>query len=336
MALILEVVDPAGGAVRRVRVDALPFHIGRGYDNDLILDDPHVDARHARIEPGDEGAPVVRDLGSVNGLVPAGSEQRTDRFVAEAGAALRLGATLVRFRDPTEPVPPALPYVPAAPQAPPPTPWPATVAAQLAAPGAALVLLATYTWLGTWERSGRNEVVYTALGVGMLVALWAGVWAVASRVAVHRFHFLGHVAVASAVLVGVVLSSALFGWIEFLVPDHPAANVVGSVTFAALTAALVAAHLGLASRLSSWRRWRAGLVTGGVVLALGGLFTLVEDDTFTDVPEFSGVLKPVPAGWLPTGTVEGFGRMAQELKEEVDGMVEQDAQGDAGYARPAS
>jgi pSer/pThr/pTyr-binding forkhead associated (FHA) protein len=48
--IFVEVLDRRGRVAERAAVDQLPFRIGRGYDCDLILDDPHVDALHAVIE----------------------------------------------------------------------------------------------------------------------------------------------------------------------------------------------------------------------------------------------------------------------------------------------
>ena len=51
MALIVEVLRHGrGGEVReRLRLTDVPVTIGRALDNALVLDDPHVDAHHARL-----------------------------------------------------------------------------------------------------------------------------------------------------------------------------------------------------------------------------------------------------------------------------------------------
>ncbi len=72
-------------------------------------------------------------------------------------------------------------------------------------------------------------------------------------------------------------------------------------------AALLAAHLAFASALSRWHRWRAGLILGGVLIVFTVVSGLLEDDTFSDVPDFSAALKPVAPQWVPTGSVDDFG-----------------------------
>ena len=51
----------------RFRVERAEITIGRGYDNDVIVDDPYVAARHLRIFRDAEGRLVAEDLGSANG-----------------------------------------------------------------------------------------------------------------------------------------------------------------------------------------------------------------------------------------------------------------------------
>lgn len=320
MALILEVLDARTGAVRtRLRLDALPLTLGRGYDNDLILDDPYADAHHARITRDDGGALVVEDLGSLNGIVVPGSARRLARVRAHAGAEVRVGRTTLRFRDPAEPVPPAL--ADAAEGAWTGARWLTTPWGRVAAPAAAAGVIAVDSWLGSYERSSASDVFASTFGFAVLAVLWAGIWAVAGRVVAHRFHFLGHFAVLSAFAVAAVAYAVVAEWAAFLFPDDPVSTPLAVVAGLAGIAALVAGHLAHASALPRRRRWRAGLVTSGVLLVVGGAAALAEGDRFSDVPEFSGVLKLVGARLVPAITVAEFGRVAAELKHEVDELA---------------
>lgn len=320
MAVILEVLDARAGTVRtRIRLDALPFTLGRGYDNDLILDDPYVDAHHARIALDDEGVPVVEDLGSVNGLVAPEAERQFSRMPVRAGVEVRLGRTILRFRDPAEPVPPALPC--AAESAPARGQWFTTSRGRAAVSAAAVIAIGVTTWLGSYERSSASNVVGAIFAFLGFASIWAGIWAAAGRIVVHRFHFLGHFAVFSAATLVVVAHFSSYDWARFLFPDNAVSDFVFMFAGLALIAALVAGHLSLASALPRRRRWRAGLVVSGVFLVLGGVTALADGDSFSDIPEFAGVLKPFAVRWVPAVTVEEFGRVAAELKDEVDAMA---------------
>jgi pSer/pThr/pTyr-binding forkhead associated (FHA) protein len=340
VAMILEVLHP-NGAHTWHRLGELPLTVGRGLTNDLILDDPYVDARHARIALDESGAPLIEDLGSVNGLV-ANEARLQGRVPVRPGAEIRLGRTMLRFRDPEEAVSPALvddvalsrgtarPAMVREMSDSRPgrtrvtetfSRWAATTWVRLLVAAVAMSSVAIYSWMGSSERSSASEAFLAAMAFGFMIALWAGIWAAASRVGVQRFHFIGHVAVASLVTLGGLLWTMVAEWLSFFFPDASLADVLSAGIGLLLLSALVAGHLSLASAMSRKRRWRAGFIVAGTALVIGGLATLTEEDSFTDVPTFSGVVKPVASDWLPTATVDEFGGVMATLKEEVDEMA---------------
>ena len=321
MAMILEVVHP-GGARTWHRLGDVPVTVGRGFANDLILDDPYVDARHARIALDETGAPLIEDLGSVNGLI-ADHARLSGRVPLRPGAEVRVGRTMLRFRDSDEAVSPALIDAVMAAPLPAPIVEPAvplgrrarvrealarsarTTGGRLLAVGTAAFAIALYRWLGSSERSSVSDSLYAALAFAAMIAVWAGIWAVASRVSVQRFHFVAHMAVAAVVTLGGLAWTMVAEWLSFFFPDASLADVL-SVGIGLLTlAALVAGHLSLATGFSRTRQWRTGFVVAGVALLIGGLAALTEEDAFSDVPTFSAVVKPVGPRWLPTATRRG-------------------------------
>jgi hypothetical protein len=327
VAVILEIVHPNGVRTWQ-RLDALPLTIGRGLSNDLILDDPYVDPQHARIALDDAGTLQIEDLGSVNGLVMYEARAR-GALPLKLGSEVRVGRTTFRFRDSNEAVAPAIvddhlglvappadvPYVP------PPKPvigWTSTPAARLAISGVAVAAVGISSWLTTTDRSSAATALGAAAIFTAMLGLWAGVWAVASRAIVHRFNFLGHFAVAAAVaLVGLLFTTGE-EWLNFLFPDAVAIDVLSVIVIVALFCALIAGHLALSSSMSRERRWRAGILIAGTAGIIGGFMSLVGDDSFTDVPTFSGVLKPIAPSLIPTSSVGEFGEAMAELKKEVD------------------
>lgn len=338
MAMILEVVHP-GGARTWHRLGDAPVTVGRGFANDLILDDPYVDARHARIALDESGAPLIEDLGSVNGLI-ADQARLSGRVPLRPGAEVRVGRTMLRFRDSDEPVSPAIADVsfalapPAQVAEPIVRPWRARLAATfvqstrttwggLLIVGVAALAIALHSWLGSSERSSASEALYAALAFAATIAIWAGIWAVASRVSVQRFHFVGHMAVASLVTLGGLGWTMAVEWLSFFFPDASLADVLSVGVGLCMLATLVAGHLALATGFSRTRQWRTGFAVAGAALLIGGLATLAEEDAFTDVPTFSGIVKPVGPRWLPTASVEEFSGVMATLKQQVDEMAKQ-------------
>ncbi|MEW5931422.1 MAG: FHA domain-containing protein [Gemmatimonadota bacterium] len=320
--MILEVVD-AGGVRARLRLVSLPLTVGRAPANDLILDDPYVDGRHARIALDEAGALVVEDLGSVNGLATPGTPGRAARLAAGPGVEVRLGRTVLRFRDPEEAVPPALPDRGEEPVAPGPARarWTSSTPARLGVAAAAAAWVAAYTWLENHARSSGSDVLAGAMVFATVAAVWAGIWAVAGRMAGQRSHFAGHLAVFSAATVAGMILAGAASWDSFLFPDAGLTTPLWLLAWPALAAATVAGHLSLASALPPRRRWRAGLGVAAAMLLFAGATALAADDEFSDVPAFAGVLKPLPARWIPMSDQAEFAGMADDLKKEVDELA---------------
>jgi hypothetical protein len=333
MALILEIRDARGTSTWH-RLDRLPLTIGRAPSSDIILDDPYLDARHARIRVAPAGELEIEDLGTVNGLVSDGVRAR-GAFPLDAGRELRAGRTTLRFHDVDELVPAALPDdVTTAPhprsEAPPvvddaakavPTIFRrllATRTLRAACCVAMLVVFAGNAWSSDTTRSSGSTVFGAVLGLATLVGLWAALWAAAGRAVVHRFQFLAHAAVASLAMVAMLAWSTLNDWLTFLFPDAKAPWLISLVVFLAVLSALVSAHLALATAQPWVRHRKTGLLVSGGVVALFVVAALVSDDKFTDVPKFANQLKPISAKWVPARSVNEFSAAARELREEVD------------------
>ena len=95
----VELLNAHHEVVERHRLGAAPLRIGRAYDNDIVLADPHVAPTHLQVSLDEQGRPQVEDLGSVNGLwVRQRRWQRVARWTPQGDELLRLGRTLLRVR----------------------------------------------------------------------------------------------------------------------------------------------------------------------------------------------------------------------------------------------
>jgi hypothetical protein len=202
----VELLARNGDVLARQRVDRLPIRIGRGYDNDVILDDDYAAAAHAVVEQGESGQLVLRDLGSRNGIVIQG--HRRQDAVLTGDTVARIGHTALRVRAAGFPVAPEL--VDRTFHA-----WegvlPATAGLTLA--GAVALLLRWLTDTEYFEPVRYAEALAGGLA-GTL--LWGGIWACANRLFArharlgrHLFVFgCGVAALAGYALVGSLLAYA--------------------------------------------------------------------------------------------------------------------------------
>ena len=94
----LSLVSPRSGA----------WIIGRAPNCDLVIDDPAISRRHARVVfTGDGQSPIIGDLGSRNGTVVAGRAIDEPTPVPE-GSTIRIGATSLQWRTPPDDSPAAV------------------------------------------------------------------------------------------------------------------------------------------------------------------------------------------------------------------------------------
>ena len=320
--MIVEVVHARSGEVRqRLRLETLPFSIGRALDNALVLDDPHVDARHARLVRDEDGSLVIEDLGSLNKLATA-THPLAERIRLRAGAEITVGRTLLRFRDDADPVAPAIALhrtaVAGGDAARWHARWHARTPVRLVLIAAALALIGMDAWFGNYARAGATEALTLVIGYGALAVLWAGIWAVAARAVIGQFRFVAHLFITVVSAVAVLGVGSIASWGEFLAPDNVILTPLSAALTLVLLAAVIAWQLANASALSSARRWRAGVTVSAVLVAFAGLFALVDDDAFTDVPEFSAILKAAPMALVPKASVTDFGAAVAEIRTEVD------------------
>ncbi len=322
--LVIEVLDARGGVASRTRIDALPATIGRGYANDVVIDDPFVDPTHLRIVLDESGALVAEDHDSVNGLRASGSPNLVARLTLSHGAVLSIGRTSLRFYDPTESVVPALadarrlreePSTEAAPA------WLSSRRARWAAVLAAVAIQLASTYAGTVERATGAKLITAALALLLIIALWAGVWALAGRLATHRVSFTSHLALAAAAFAVGAMLNALAEWMTFLWPDGAVSAMLTLSANAALFAALLYGHLGVASSMGRRRRMNVSLVVIGALIALGGLFALADQEKFTTKMNFDEQLKPLSTRFVPTVSVDEFARASRTLRTAADANV---------------
>jgi Protein of unknown function (DUF3662)/FHA domain len=92
--LAREIVEVVLGDAKHQLEGRGPWSVGRSQENDIVINDPNVSRKHARISRADNGF-VVEDLGSTNGTLLDGAP--IDRERIEGGDELTFGQSTARF-----------------------------------------------------------------------------------------------------------------------------------------------------------------------------------------------------------------------------------------------
>ena len=108
MELVIEQLGTTNNVLERQKFDQHQVWLGRGYDNDVILTDEHVEARHARLLFDSEGDLWIEDRGSVNGIRRPRHRAHLEREKVASGDVFLIGRSRVRILLGDHPVPPAV------------------------------------------------------------------------------------------------------------------------------------------------------------------------------------------------------------------------------------
>lgn len=229
----IETLARNGDVLHRHQVAGLPIRLGRGYDNDFILDDAHAAPRHAIIEGGADGRLVLRDLGTRNGVVYRGKRQHSIELTGDT--VIRLGHTSLRVRGADFPVNAEL--VDRTMHG-----WEGALPGVVGMLLIGMVALLT-VWLSDVKPFQLSRYLQ-ALAYGVAAGLvWGGMWAFANRLfgrhaRLGRHLFIFGCGLAAIAAYKIVSSMAAYAWsIEWLVR-------YGMHVAIALMAGMVYFHLG--------------------------------------------------------------------------------------------
>jgi len=314
--LWIEVLSRQDEVLTRHRVRAPSpgeeLRIGRGYDNDLVLDDPYVAARHLRIVRDESGALIAEDLGSANGLFAGDDRRRTPRAVLDGERAIRVGRTRLRVRGADHAVAPERVARPRR------RVWPLAL-------GVGLVLLAgesLTTWIGTTSERTLSDYLSPLAALCVALVAWTTVWAVLSRIFSGRARFERHLLIATSGLLGVLFINELTSYGAYALSQRSLVSYryVAEWVLAGVVCFL---HLRLLSQSRetsrSWLRLKAAAIAVLTFAAIG-LQALSQSEARAkgDGERFLRTLKP-PTFRLATPEAEkDFFAAAAQLQDGVD------------------
>jgi hypothetical protein len=232
--------------------------VGRALTADLVLDDSHVAGEHLRIDRTPEGVVTVQVLDTVNGVALGRAQHGRDaQFNWPDSETLTLGRLKLGLRLAEAPI--------AAEEPLPQFPWRTMAWTALAVMGM-LALVVGQSWLTLTEPSQlARQLPGLIAAVAMGTAVWAGLWALATKLFTHRLQFWRHVRIACASALAVQLVSTLAGLLAFMFSLESLARFEGQLV---LLGAAVAIYVHLTVIVPQRRRGLAGLVAGVAVLGM--------------------------------------------------------------------
>ncbi len=288
MKIVIEVL-PHTGEERTTyhKFNSYPVTIGRGLKNDLIIDDPHVDAKHLQIEC-DHGVWSVIDRDSINGFAINDKTIHFEKYVIESGDVLKIGKTELgvfsEFYAVEETVKieenhPILNWIEA--------PFSAWITFILT-----MCLIQFWAYLEMWaEERGMAAASVAAITVGVITA-WSVVWSVASRLIRNKSNFKKHVTVISLYLLALVCFWYVQAYTRFLTNGNMFSDIIQYGINFVLLSYLVYGSLSFTTRMArSKNAWSSMLFSGGVLCGII-LLTWISQKEFNPQPMYSFSMEP--------------------------------------------
>jgi hypothetical protein len=271
----VEFLNHSGDLQTRHSFSSLPIRIGRAYNNDIILDDPHTAAHHAIIDITENGDLLIRDLGSSNGIYckshqsgqrhstkNSGTGVQQQEFRIHGDDVYHLGHTQIRVRTLDYAVAPeiidATNYRWQG--------WPVAIAAL----GIISLLAFCSTWLNDIDESKSTTYIISIFAWLGYAITWAAIWALANRVFGGVAHFSRHLFIVSCGVTAVYLWGHLASLLAYSFSLEGFTRY-GSHLEIALFAATVYYHL---RQITPRRAKRLKIVCASLALVSSGLLLM--------------------------------------------------------------
>lgn len=302
----VEVLSRQGEVAVRERIEREEARVGRAFDNDVVIDDPHVAPHHLRIYRGEDGELVAEDLGTVNGLYAEHAAQRAPRLSLATEPVIRIGRTTLRVHDGAHTVPPERPLTPP------------RLHARWAMGLAAVLVLAVglVNWLSLTGEASTHVVLLPLIALVTVVAAWTGIWAVVSRIFAGQSLFVLHLRIALTACVALVLWDQLAQATAFALAWREMSEYSGLGGWA-LLAATCYAHL----HAIGPRHLRSAMALVGALILAGAAAQYFDKwEARSEVGQRAalGELRPPAFRVVPAASPEDFFKRADAIKQRVD------------------
>ena len=275
--------------------------VGRSFDNDVILSDPYVSARHVTVERSGAGF-RIRDLDSANGTRVNGALCPDAGMEAGSGAEIVIGKTRLRVYLGTHPVPAARALEEN-------SRFYRMAGNPVVAWGLAITVVGLSLLDAHWSTT-KNENLLKLLpaAIGMLssVLVWSGFWAFIGRLLRHRTCFLEHVSVCGLWFLSGGLLDHGVQYFAFYAGRKWLGLVLGYALNSGLLVAALFATLTFSANMAFRKKMIfSGVFTGLLMLSLAGL-RLSAAEYYAWGPPYDSVLKPPVFGARPGRPVPDF------------------------------
>jgi len=301
----------------RVGIAGDEASIGRGYENDVIVDDPYVAACHLRVFRDDAGQLVAEDLGGINGTFLDGSTSRVSRFVIDGGRPIRIGQTLLRVRAHDYSVEPER-IAPAERH---------TLVLVVAITAVLFGFIVLRVWLAQVGEPRLSNYVTPLLTFAGIMVVWVGIWALFSRIFAGRSYLVRNLLIALSGFLASLIYNEFARYASFAL-TWPVPSTYEYAASWLILAAVFFLHLRV---ISATRLWLKGVIVAALLVVAIGVQSLQRSETFSDIGRQNAARLLLPPAFraVPLRAPDAFFADVADLKAKLDADRKQVRPGEA-------
>lgn len=313
----VEVVDAHHRVLQRFSLNSPAFTIGRGFDNDIILDDEFISTKHLSVT-FENNKFIINDLKSTNGFFIKKKHYLDETFQVEAKQVIKLGQTRLRFRYPQEALDKtAQDRILLGDKF-----WssrhPGFVFSALLA---MLGLFALDVYLETPIKLTGARLSGEVLTGVLIVVVWAGLWSLFSKIMTDRLSFIQHAGIFIVANITAMFFAILLSYLFYTFAWDGLFSKAITLLIGVIFCWMVYRHLAVSTHLSQQSR----LVIAGVLATTGVAIYLLDEqllsDEFDPSPKYALLVKS-PDYNLSQGT--SLDQFFTKSKLQAEKSVERD------------
>ncbi len=283
----IEILDRAGQVKYREKIGPEGLTLGRGYENDLIIDDPYMCPKHLQLT-WNEDCLMAFDLDSVNGMRHDKEKQRKKQICLNTVDNLHIGRTTLRFRPLDYPIGPtkaddahsnitrlithfAFPPV-------------AFLFAYLA------IILSTH--LGSNKEFDGQIFGGTLMVFLPLLVAWSTIWAFTGKIISQKAKFLVHCGIACTGILFTIGVPTLLDYASFAAGFDSIGNIPIFIIDSMLIAGWIFLHLSFVSQSPPKKHVKTAIGFALLILSFTAISENLMQDKFSYNPRYEVNLKP--------------------------------------------
>lgn len=299
--IIFQIIRPGTSYPEFMKFDLNEIKIGRGLDNDLIVNDPFVSSCHLVLRFKENGW-RMEDQNSVNGVFV----KKISKVVREAellsGDEIKIGKTKIRIFNEGHPVGAAKPmefrnaFLKSIDN------YKSLYIILLALIGISAML----DYLMSFEKLTLGHLLIMPVGILICCLIWASIWAFIGRVCLHKANLKLHMTICCFFTILIFLVGDILRIFDYLSSHMLLVVLIDAFISAALFALLLMGHLAVSTNLSFKTRTISSIGITSTVLFIVFLGYLSFKDEFHLDPIWDATLKPPFVKIIPSQDIDGF------------------------------